>query len=93
MFAPKDLGGSVTSSFSPSAVNPWALSPVNLSAVQSALGGPGGYVTQWLCVMTAESSIPSGIPTTTTAMNLGWYGVPIVVPIANPAGNAVSPPA
>ena len=92
MFAPSSLGGSVTSSFSPSAVNEWLLSPTNLAAVQAALGGPGGYVQNWMCVMTAESSIPSGIPTSSTAMNLGWYGVPVVVPIANPAGNAVSPP-
>lgn len=93
MFAPGNLGGSVTSSFSPSAVNTWQLSPANLAAVQQSLGGAGGYVTQWLCVMTAKSSIPSGIPTSSTAMNLGWYGVPVIVPIANPAGNAVSPPA
>ncbi|MFM7147373.1 MAG: hypothetical protein ACKOW5_13685, partial [Actinomycetales bacterium] len=93
MFAPANLGGSVTSNFSPTTVNPWPLTPANLAGVQQALGGPGGYVTQWLCVMTAKSSIPSGIPTSTTAMNLGWYGVPVIVPIANPAGNAVSPPA
>lgn len=93
MFAPGDLGGSVTSSFSPSAVNEWQLSPTNLAAVQKALGGAGGYVKTWMCVMTAESSIPSGIPTSSTAMNLGWYGVPIIAQIANPAGNAVSPPA
>lgn len=93
MFAPGNLGGSVTSSFSPSAVNSWQLSPANLAAVQQSLGGAGGYVTQWLCVMTAKSSIPSGIPTSSTAMNLGWYGVPVIVPVTNPAGNAMSPPA
>jgi len=93
MFAPGNLGGSVNSSFSPSAVNEWQLTRTNLAAVQQALGGSGGYVTQWLCVMTAESSIPSGIPQSSTAMNLGWYGVPVVVPIANPAGNVLSPPA
>lgn len=93
MFAPADLGGSVNSSFSPTAVNEWQLTRSNLAAVQQALGGPGGYVTQWLCVMTAESSIPSGIPPSSTAMNLGWYGVPVVVPVANPAGNVLSPPA
>lgn len=92
MFAPGNLGGSVNSSFSPSAVNEWQLTRTNLAAVQQALGGSGGYVTQWLCVMTAESSIPSGIPQSSTAMNLGWYGVPVVVPIANPAGNVLSPP-
>lgn len=93
MFAPANLGGSVTSSFSPSAVNAWQMSPANLAAVQQALGGAGGYVTQWLCVMTAKSSIPSGIPASSTAMNLGWYGVPVIVPIDNPAGNVLSPPA
>ncbi len=91
-FAPANVSGSVTSSFSPSAVNTWQLSPANLAAIQQALGGAGGYVTQWLCVMTAKSSIPSGIPASSTAMNLGWYGVPVIVPIANPAGNVVSPP-
>ena len=92
-FAPNDMGGSVTSSFSPTTVNSWLLTPANLSAIQQVLGGEGGYVTQWLCLMTAATSIPSGIPTTSTAMNLGWYSVPAVVPIDNPAGNVLSPPA
>jgi hypothetical protein len=91
-FAPANLGGSVTSSFSPSTVNLWQLTPGNLAAVQEALGGPGGYVTEWMCVMTAQTTIPSGIPPTSTAMNLGWYGVPVIVPLSNPAGNVVSPP-
>jgi len=92
-FAPEDVGGSVTSAFSPSAVNSWLLSPANLAAVQDVLGGPGGYVTEWMCVMTANTAIPSGIPASATAMNLGWYGVPVIVPVANPAGNVLSPPA
>jgi hypothetical protein len=92
-FAPTNLGGSVTSSFSPSTINLWQLSPANLAAVQNVLGGPGGYVTEWMCVMTAATTIPSGIPPTSTAMNLGWYGVPVIVPLANPAGNILSPPA
>lgn len=92
-FAPEDLGGSVTSSFTPTAVNSWLLSPANLAAVQDVLGGPGGYVNEWMCVMTANTAIPSGIPASATAMNLGWYSVPVIVPVANPAGNVLSPPA
>ena len=91
-FAPPDLGGNVTSSFSPTAVNVWQMTPANLAAVQRVLGA-GGYVKEWLCVMTAATTIPSGIPTTSTAMNLGWYGVPTVVPFTNPPGNPLSPPA
>lgn len=91
-FAPPGQGGNVTSSFSPSAVNVWAMTPSRLKAVQQVLG-EGGYVTEWLCVMTAATTIPSGIPPTSTAMNLGWYGVPSIVSVANPAGNVLSPPA
>lgn len=91
-FAPPDLGGNVTSSFSPTAVNVWQMTPANLAAVQRVLG-TGGYVKEWLCVMTAATTIPSGIPTTSTAMNLGWYGVPTIVPFTNPPGNLLSPPA
>lgn len=92
-FAPPSIGGSITSSFSPTTVNLWQLTPANLAAVQQSLGGPGGYVTEWACVMTAATSIPSGIPPSATAMNLGWYGVPVVVPMPNPVGNVLSPPA
>lgn len=91
-FAPPNVGGNVTSSFSPTAVNVWQMTPANLAAVQGVLGA-GGYVTEWLCVMTAATTIPSGIPATSTAMNLGWYGVPTIVPLANPPGNVLSPPA
>lgn len=91
-FAPDDMGGSVTSSFSPTTVNSWELSQANLAAVQQVLGGAGGYVTQWMCIQTANTAIPSGIPASSTAMNLGWYSVPAVVSIDNPSGNVLSPP-
>lgn len=90
-FAPPSQGGNVTSSFSPSAVNVWAMTPARLAAVQQVLGA-GGYVTKWLCVMTAATTIPSGIPPASTAMNLGWYGVPAIASVPNPPGNVVSPP-
>lgn len=93
MFVPADLGGRNLTSFSPSAVSEWQLTPSIVAGVQQALGGAGGYVTQWLCVMTAESSIPAGILPPATSMNLGWYGVPVVAPIPNPPGNVLSPPA
>lgn len=89
--APQNIAGSVTISFSPTTVNSWLLAPDSLAAVQSGLGGPGGYVTEWMCIMTPNSAIPSGIPPASTAMNLGWYGVPTVVPIGHPAGKVLSP--
>lgn len=84
--APVSLGGNVLTSFSPSAVASWQLTPANLAAVQ-ALVGPGGSVTEWMCVMTAATTIPNGIPPSATAMNLGWYGVPVIVPLTNPAAS------
>jgi hypothetical protein len=92
---PASVGGTVTSSFAPSAVNPFALSPSDLTEIQNALGGPGGYVTDWLCVMTANTTLPSGIEQvapSAVAMNLDWYGVPIVATAPNPQGNILSPP-
>lgn len=82
--APEILGGNVVTSFSPSAVASWQLTSSNLAAVQQ-LVGPGGSVTEWMCIMTAATTIPNGIPPSATSMNLGWYGVPVIVPLANPA--------
>jgi hypothetical protein len=92
---PASIGGTVTSSFAPSAVNPFPLSPSDLSEIQKALGGPGGYVTDWLCVMTANTTLQSGIgqiAPSAVALNLAWYGVPIVATAPNPPGNILSPP-
>jgi hypothetical protein len=89
-------GGNVASSFAPNAVNPFTFSPGNLASIQASLGGPGGYVTNWLCVMTANVLVPSGVSTVSpsaVAMNLGWYGKPVVAYAPNPAGNLLSPPA
>jgi hypothetical protein len=88
-------GGNVSSSFAPNVVNPFTFTPANLQSIQSALGGPGGYVTNWLCVMTANTLVPSGVSSfapSAVAMNLGWYGKPVVAYAPNPAGNLLSPP-
>jgi hypothetical protein len=88
-------GGNVSSSFAPNVVNPFTFTPANLQSIQSALGGPGGYVTNWLCVMTANALVPSGVSSfapSAVAMNLGWYGKPIVAYAPNPAGNLLAPP-
>ena len=93
---PVSDGGNVSSSFSPNVVNPFTFTPGNLASIQNALGGPGGYVTNWLCVMTANAFVPSGVSTfasSAVAMNLGWYGKPVVAYTPNPAGNLLSPPA
>lgn len=89
--------GTVTSSFSPDTVNSFVLTPQDLSALQATLGGPGGYVTNWLCVFSAYTLIPTGIAASginpgATQMNLGWYGTPVAAAIPNPAGNILSPP-
>ena len=89
--------GTGTSSFSPDTVNSFVLTPQDLSALQATLGGPGGYVTNWLCVFSAYTLIPTGIAASginsgATQMNLGWYGTPVAAAIPNPAGNILSPP-
>ncbi len=83
------------SSFSPDTVNTSVLNADALSDIQASLGGAGGYVTNWLCVMTAYTLVPGGIAQfapAATAMNLGWYGTPVVASVPNPAGNLLSPP-
>ena len=92
---PGSDGGNVTSSFSPTANNPFNVTPAAMSTIQNVLGGAGSYVTQWHCVMTANTTIPAGIKQvapSANAMNLVWYGVPIAASVANPAGNVLSPP-
>jgi hypothetical protein len=92
---PGSDGGNVTSSFSPTANNPFNITPAAMSTIQNVLGGAGSYVTQWHCVMTANTTIPAGIKQvapSANAMNLVWYGVPIAASVANPAGNVLSPP-
>ena len=90
-YAPPSIGGSITGSFSPTTVNLWQLTEPNLAAVQQSLGGPGGTVNEWVCVLTASSSIPGGIPPSATAMNLGWYGVPVIASVPNPVGASLAP--
>ena len=91
---PASDGGNVTSSFNADADNPFSLSPSDLTAIQTSLGGPEGVVTDWLCVLTANTMVPSGISSlapAAVAMNLGWSGVPIFASTPNPAGNLLSP--
>jgi len=90
-YAPPSIGGSITGAFSPTTVNMWQLTGPNLAAVQQSLGGPGGTVNEWVCVLTASSSIPGGIPPSATAMNLGWYGVPVIASVPNPVGASLAP--
>jgi len=92
-FAPVSTGGNVITSFSPSAIASWQLTAADIAAIQKTLGGPGSYVSEWACVMTAATTIPTGIPASATSMNLGWYGVPVVATLPNPAGGPLAPPA
>lgn len=89
-------GGTVTSSFSPSAVNLFTVTPTDMTTIQTVLGGPGSYVASWSCVLTANTTVPSGIQQTApsaVAMNLVWYGVPVAATAPNPPGTPLSPPA
>ncbi len=95
-FVPGPDGGNVVSSFSPSTNNPFPISPAAMSLIQTSLGGPGSYVTQWHCVLGASTTLPAGInqlAPAAVAMNLVWTGTPVAASVANPAGNILSPPA
>jgi hypothetical protein len=81
----------ITGGFSPTGSNLWMLSNTDLQQIQNTI--PGGYVSQWGCVMSASTQIPQGLTGgANNALNLNWNGTPVTAWINNPAGNLTSPP-
>lgn len=81
----------ITGGFSPTGSNLWMLTNTDLQQIQNTI--PGGYVSQWGCVMSANTQIPQGLTGgANNALNLSWNGTPVTAWINNPAGNLTSPP-
>ncbi|CAB4974528.1 unannotated protein [freshwater metagenome] len=81
----------ITGGFSPTGSNLWMLTNTDLQQIQNTI--PGGYVSQWGCVMSANTQIPQGLTGgANNALNLNWNGTPVTAWITNPAGNLTSPP-
>ena len=81
----------ITGGFSPTGSNLWMLTNSDLQQIQNTI--PGGYVSQWGCVMSANTQIPQGLTGgANNALNLNWNGTPVTAWINNPAGNLTSPP-
>ncbi len=84
-------GSAVTGGFSPAGAQTWTLSNSNLQAIANMI--PGGYVSQWACIMSAYTAVPQGLTGgSANALNLGWNGTPVFAMVANPPGNLTSPP-
>jgi hypothetical protein len=89
-------GGATKSGFDANVPNSFTLNSADLTAIEQSVQqslGQGAYVAQWVCAMTAFSTVPTlanVLDGGSNQPNLGWYGSAVYAAIENPAGNMLS---